>query len=288
MEIKMTAGKTLSPYGFTSYRRYLREYYLFRKGSERGYSYRMFSRAGGFSSPNILKLVMEGQRNLTPESTAQFIKALGLSRKKAEYFRQMVILDQSKTDSEKQEAWKNIKRLTPYSKKKTLKNEEIQYQYLSHWLHPVLRDMVLVQGFSDDPYWIASRINGRCSIKEIRSAFLFLLENGYIVRQGDRYETADDIVATSDEVRSLSIRQYHRCMLEQGGHILDDLEIGDREFGALTMVLPEESFEELKHKMKTFRQELHHWAVQVGEEKSGSSVVQVNMQMYPQTKRKVK
>jgi len=43
---------TLSVYGYTDYRAYLRNFYDMRKESERGYSYRAFSKAAGFSSPN--------------------------------------------------------------------------------------------------------------------------------------------------------------------------------------------------------------------------------------------
>ena len=52
---------------------------IFRKDGKRGYSYRAFSKAAGFSSPNVLKLVIEGKRNIGPEAVENFITALGLS-----------------------------------------------------------------------------------------------------------------------------------------------------------------------------------------------------------------
>ena len=46
------------------------------KATKPQFSYRYFSRVAGFSSPNFLKLVAEGQRNLSPKSIAKFAKKL--------------------------------------------------------------------------------------------------------------------------------------------------------------------------------------------------------------------
>jgi uncharacterized protein (TIGR02147 family) len=74
-------------------------------------------------------------------------------------------------------------------------------------------------------------------------------------------------------------------MLDQAKESLDSLPLEEREFGALTFVLPEVALAELKYKMKLFRRELHTWAMQVAEGKEGEIVVQVNAQMYPHTRK---
>jgi uncharacterized protein (TIGR02147 family) len=93
------------------------------------------------------------------------------------------------------------------------------------------------------------------------------------------------MVLSSDEVRSLAIRNYHRQMLDQAKESLENLPIEEREFGALTFVLPEAALAELKYKLKTFRRDMHTWAMQVAEEQGGDIVVQLNAQMYPHTKK---
>lgn len=280
---RASTQKILSIYGYTNYRTYLRDFYRFKKDSYRGYSYRKFSKAAGFNSPNMLKLVIDGHRNLTSTSLPKFIKGLGLVGQMAEYFRVLVKLNQAKTDNEQLEYFEKLKRLTPAAKKRKINAESLRY--LSHWLFPVIREMIHLPDFCDDPYWIARRLTGRASIKEINQALQFLIKNNFIVKNNGRYETNDNMVLSSDEVKNLAIRNYHREMLNQARQSLESLPLEEREFGALTFVLPEDSLIELKFKLKEFRKELHLWAIQAADDKKTENVVQLNFQMFPQTKR---
>lgn len=273
----------LNVFGYTDYRAYLRDFYEFRKDGQHGYSYRAFSKAAGFTSPNILKLVIDGERNISPDAVQKFIKALGLKGAMADYFTSLVKMNQAKTDAEKEEHFGTLQKLTPQAKKRDLNAESLRY--VSHWLYPVIREMVSLEEFRDDPYWISRRLNGRATATEIAQALQFLTKEGFIVREEGKFVAKDNMVLSSDEVKSLAIRNFHRLMLEQAKETLESLPVEEREFGALTFVLPESALTELKFKMKQFRRELHTWAMQVANEQGGEIVVQVNSQMYPHTKK---
>ena len=66
------------PQDFVDYRAYLREMFDYLKVTRPQFSYRYFSRIAGFTSPNFLKLVADGERNLTPPSIPKFAKGLWL------------------------------------------------------------------------------------------------------------------------------------------------------------------------------------------------------------------
>lgn len=98
------------------------------------------------------------------------------------------------------------------------------------------------------------------------------------------------MVLSSDEVRSLAIRNYHRQMLELAKQSLESLPMEQREFGALTLNLPESALPELKFKLKEIRKELHEWGLQVAQIQAqqgnlNESVTQINFQMFPLTRR---
>lgn len=281
--VASVSDKVLSVYGYTDFRAYLRDFYEFRKDGSHGYSFRAFSKAAGFTSPNILKLVIEGERNISPDATQKFVKALGLKGQMAEYFATLVRMNQAKSDADKEYYFAILQKLTPQAKRRDLSAESLRY--LSHWLFPVIREMVALKDFRDDPYWISRRIIGKASATEIGQALQFLMKEGFIEKVDGQFRTADNMVLSSDEVKSLAIRNYHRQMLEQAKDSLDSLPIEEREFGALTFVLPEAALTELKYKMKMFRRDLHTWAMQVAEEQEGEIVVQVNAQMYPHTRK---
>ncbi len=279
------ASPELSVYGYTDYRAYLRAFYNHKKQSVRGYSYRAFSKAAGFTSPNFLKLVIEGKRNIGNDALGKFVKALHLNNQMGEYFTALVNMNQSKTDAEKEQWFLEIQKLTPHAKKRQLHVEE--HQYLSHWLYPAIREMIALDDFSDDPYWIARRLNGNANVGEIAAAMKFLVEEGYIRKGVDgSYSANDNIVITSDEVKNLAIRNYHRQMMEQAKVSLESIAMSEREFAALTFTLPEKSMAELKSRLKAFRQDIHDWAMQAAAANGHDAVVQLNFQMYPHSKLK--
>ena len=59
-------------YDFLDYRAYLRAYYEAAKRTQRSFSFRSFSKLAGLRSPNFLKLVIEGERNLGADSVPRF------------------------------------------------------------------------------------------------------------------------------------------------------------------------------------------------------------------------
>lgn len=283
MKQQKKPDQVLSIYGFTDYRKYLEAFYHHKKEGPKGYSYRTFSKMAGFTSPNILKLIIMGERNLSASSTDKFIKGLGLNGKMSEYFRVLVRFNQAKDIDSKAELYQKLIHLTPVAKRRQL--DEASMEYLSHWLFPVLREMVMLGDFNDEPYWISRRLRGNATIKQITYALGFLKEQGFIEKQKDgRYMPKDRLVLSTDEVESLAIRRYHKQMLEQSVSALDVIPLGEREFGALTFLLPAEALDELKGKLKEFRKNIHQWAIRELGENDQGQVVQINIQMYPQTK----
>ena len=78
------------------YREFLRDFCQQKKATEYGSSHRAFSRRAGLRSTNSLKLVMEGERNLTAEMARQFATACRLSDREADYFCELVAFNPAK------------------------------------------------------------------------------------------------------------------------------------------------------------------------------------------------
>lgn len=88
-------------YDYYDFRKYLNDYYNYKKANSKGFSYRYFAKRAGFNSGSFLKLVMDGKRNLSEDSLDKFINAMELSEDEATYFRALVGLGQSQTNREK-------------------------------------------------------------------------------------------------------------------------------------------------------------------------------------------
>ena len=106
--------KQVTIFEYDNYRAYLRDLYKFYKETKPQFSYRYFSQKAGFRSPNFLQLVIEGKRNLSPESVEKFTHALKLGKKEAEFFRVLVYLNQARTVSEKKIYAEQLMQFRPF------------------------------------------------------------------------------------------------------------------------------------------------------------------------------
>jgi transcriptional regulator with XRE-family HTH domain len=88
-------------FAYSDYRAFLRDYYRARKATGRGFSYRSFSRRAGLKSPNYLKLIVDGARNLSPDMAERFAEACGLADDKQRYFVQLVALCQAASSADR-------------------------------------------------------------------------------------------------------------------------------------------------------------------------------------------
>ena len=88
-------------YTYLDYRRYLKDLYKKLKETTNHFSFRYFAKAAGLKAPNYLKLVMDGERNLSQDGIRKFCKGLKLNKGEQEFFENLVHMNQSKTDEEK-------------------------------------------------------------------------------------------------------------------------------------------------------------------------------------------
>ena len=88
-------------FDFLDYRTYL-QYWFERKKKDRStFSYRVFSRQINQKSPSYLKDIIEKRRNINFAHFEVLTNALELKHRERIYFRNLIVLDQSKDREEK-------------------------------------------------------------------------------------------------------------------------------------------------------------------------------------------
>ena len=159
--------KTLRPEkpvlaSYTEFRKYLRDFYNYKRtmgtNSLRPYSYGTFSAAADIKSPNYLKLIIEGQRNLSPRMMDKFAKALQLNKEESYEFRALVEYGQAKDPLERNQALKHLARLRV---RRQLREGEIDsktWDKVSNWVAWVLYNMVDQEGVEFTPQKIQSSL----------------------------------------------------------------------------------------------------------------------------------
>lgn len=264
-------------YKYLDYRNYLKDYYQAKKVAKgSAFSYRSFARDAGFSSPNFLKLVIEGKRNLGPRGTLQFAKALRLGKQEAAHFENLVHFKQAETDEEKNKWYQKLATSKRYREIKEIEHD--QFEYYSHWYCAAIRELVLLADFKEDPAWIADELKPSISPKEAKTALELLQRLGFLVRNRDGHLVqAERNITTAREVRSLAIANYHRQMLKKAFESIERTPPQQRDISSLTVAISQEKFEEAKRRIQEFRRELN---VLLSDDTECDAVYQLNFQIF--------
>jgi uncharacterized protein (TIGR02147 family) len=273
------AGRALEVdvFAYFEYRSFLRDAYRDLKQRQPGFSYRWFARRAGMTSPNFLKLVIDGKRNLTAASTDKFAGALELTASETDFFRELVGFGQAKSAADKNRHFERIGAFRQHRAVCAL--ERHQFEYLSHWWYPAIRELVACQGFVEDPEWIAGRLVPAISPAQARQALELLFALGFVERdQGGRLRQKAPLLSTGPEVRSLAVGNFHRQMMERAAAAIELCERDQRDISGVTVALSAESFQRVKQKIIELRAEL--LALSAGDGRP-TRVVQVNFQLFP-------
>ena len=261
------------------YRDFLRDFYTAKKCEHAFYSYRLFSQKAGFKSPNFLKLVIEGKRNLTKESVFKFSKALGLSKGEAEYFENIVFLNQSRSLEEKNAYLSKVMKFRIKTDPKKI--EESEYEYYSRWYHPVIRELVTAVDFNGDFRRLAMSVVPIITAAEAERSVALLLNLQFIRRCADgSYKKTASVLSTGPQVRSVAVANYHKSMLKLASEAIERFPSSKRNISSLTLSVSQDTFASIVTRIQQFRQELLELAEA---DCDPQKVVQVNLQAFPLT-----
>lgn len=269
-------------YQFKDYRKYLETFYVTKKKLNKHYSYAVFSQMAGLNSPNYLKRVMEGSRNITNKNLRNFILGLGLKKKEAQYFENLVMFNQSEAQDAKDFYFQEIKKMASQDDS-AFKIDGDYYEYLSNWYYVAIHELVNVKGFKEAPAWIVEQLKNKVTQPQVKKALQLLLKIGFLKRgkEGKLCQVYPQINYQKD-VRNLAIQKFHSQMIDLAKDSIAKEEYTKREPSSVTLCIDNKNFLELKKKIEDFREEINSkYSCPSGE---GDSVVQVNFQLFSLTK----
>jgi uncharacterized protein (TIGR02147 family) len=266
---------------YRDYRVFLREHYERSKQRKRGYSLRAFSLGAGLRSPNYLKLVMDGARNLTPQMAFRFAETCGLSGEAVEYFCDLVAFNQARLARERELCYERLKRFSRFRKVYKLDAESA---YHSEWYIPAIRELASRADFREDASWIAATLLPPISPAQARRAIAVLLELALLVRDDSgRLVQPEQLVETPEGPLGHHVVKFHRVMMEHGSDALDRIPREEREISSLTLCLSEADFAKLRAEIASFRSRLLQRYQSAAD---AERVVQLNFQLFPLSRKR--
>jgi uncharacterized protein (TIGR02147 family) len=275
---------------YTDYRAYLRDFYEFKraqtKNSLRPYSYGTFAAAADIKSPNYLKLIIDGQRNLSREMALKFARALQLNKEESDEFTALVEFTQAIEPLERN---RYLKALADLRVRQQLKSGEINvetWDKVPSWVTWVLYALSEQKNVRFEPEALFELLRGKARIEEIRKSLEKLYASGELVKDPVTGEVTKgrELMSGSENVPVALVRKLQAELIYLGLESLFQDMPKDREVGTQTLALTEEEFEQLKFELRQFRK---RWTKDISvARKSGkaSRVFQLNIQLFPVSK----
>ncbi|NRA47309.1 MAG: TIGR02147 family protein [Oligoflexales bacterium] len=277
--------KKPSIFGYTSYRQYLQDFFEYKKSKDYGYSYRQFSKSAGFSSVSVLPSILSGRRNLSIKSIPKFVSVLQLNAEEKKYFILLVKMNNEKNVENIDKYFQELTAITPSKSKKQLSDEH--FQYLSHWIYPLLEELVNFEDFKEDFGWVKSILyDSQISDQEISSALLFLKRTELVVKnESGKYSATGKILTFPGDRKNLNIRRFHRMIMDQAKKLHEVLNPSEREYATITLCVPKSEIAEIKKKISDFKSELlEKYTGGVEKSSDSSTITQLNIQFFRHSK----
>ncbi len=275
---------------YLDFRKYLADYYLYRRELSRNdlrpYNYAVFSAAANIKSPNYLKLIIEGRRNLSEDMIAKFAKALSLSKEQAEEFKLLVLYGQASDPAERNMHLKALNEKRVDLKLKSGEIDQKTWEKIPSWIAWILYSLVDQKNVSFDPEKLRETLRNKASADEIHQALNSLLNAGELVRDEETGEMkkARSLMESAEEVPVALVRKLQAELMYLGLESLFQDSATEREFGSATLAMTKQEFEELRFTLRKIRKEAQK---NIGVKRltsKGDRIYQLNLQLFPITK----
>jgi uncharacterized protein (TIGR02147 family) len=266
-----------SVFEYIDYRRFLKDFYDDAKKTRKYFSYRFFALRAGVNAPILLKMVIDGKRNLSSKTIDKFIKGVGLKEKEAVFFRNLVRFNQAKSSLEKQEYYRVLKSMSDQVPQHLM--EDDHFDYYDKWYVSAIREGICQHDYHDNWDMVAKSVYPEISPDDAQKAVAWLCAHGLLnKKKNGRCEQTHKAITTRSEVKSMVVRNFNRVMIRLAERSLDDFPVEERYASGITVGLTKEAYAMIESEIEGFRDRV----VKIVDSLDQSdSVYQVNIQMFP-------
>lgn len=274
---------TTNIFEYVDFKSYLKDLAAEYKKKRPHFTLRHFADKAGLKSPGLLKMVIDGDRRLTFDTTQSFCQAFDITGKEKRYFETLVQYTQAKDPDRKRQYLEELNSLRPRSQRFTLAKKH--HRYLTRDYYVTIREMVALADFREDYDFIAARCCPPIPSMEAKEAVETLLELRLLKRDtGGQLQQTDAFVHTTDRnTQALEAYHFHEAVLNKARYALGYLPQEKRSYYALTLPLPADMVAEVINDFYQLRDRVVEKVNRRG--KDYAEVYQMNFQFFPATQR---
>ncbi len=277
---------------YTDYRSYLNDHFEFRRHETRHqlrpFSYSDFSAAADIRSPNYLKLIIGGDRNLSLDMCKKFGRALRLEKADQEEFELLVAYNQADDPLERNSS---LKALSEMRAQKSLDAGDIDittWEKMPGWLSWVIYALIDQTNIDFSIDHLKKVLRQRVSEKDIQEAIDKLVASGDVRIENNIPYKNNKVISNSDKIPAALVRKLQAELVYLGLESLYRDAPQEREISGFTIAMTDDEFTWVRHELRKIRKELQAKLMMAREKSPGKKVYQVNIQLFPLTNESLK
>lgn len=270
-------------WGYLNYREYLKAIYHHKKRDSKGrFSYRLFSIKTGVASPNYLKLIVDGSRNVTPTHARKIAQFCHLTESERDYFLALTRWNQAKKEEERNTLWAEVLRKRASAKEFELSTAQLSILTQSHTI--AIFEMLRILPFHSTEE-IAARLRQKTSPEAVEESLRQLMKAKVIAQTPKGYQILQKTLHTSEDIPSASIQQFHKTMLSHAANAIESVHVSEREYISTTIAIRKADLPKLKEHIREMRNLIFSETESIS---NPEEVYQLNIQLFPLTHTKEK
>ena len=272
---------------YLEYRCFLKDFYHHRRAATardvRPYNYAMFSAAADIRSPNYLKLVIDGQRNLSESMAEKFARAMGLNKADATEFVALVLYTQAVEPIERSRYLKHLSQLRVEAKMESGEIDSKRWDSIPSWISWMLLQLLDVRVLKLEPVAVSKLLDGKVSPEVVKRALEGLVEVGMLERDpvSNELKPTKQYYDSPFEMPADMIRKLQTELILLGLDSLFKDSPKEREFGTLTLSLTRDEFEKMKFEVRHLRKRWQREYTDRPHSGKPERLYQFNVQLFP-------
>lgn len=215
----------------------------------------------------------------SPELAESLLKSWNMSLKESEYFRLMIQLERKRKQGD--DLSEILERMARLSGKPASSVQVLDFSIIRDWYYVVIRQMVEMPSFQEDPQWISKTLNRKITPTQAQQALEKLERLEVLERnpQTGRLQPTARYAESTHDIPSSAIRAHQCAMIQRALEALEERPVDERLFNTLTLNID-------RARLPQFRQMLLDFMRSMNTEfsaTSSDSVCQLNLQFFEHT-----
>ena len=268
-------------FSFVDFKRYLAEAFARRSGKDTRFTKTYICRQMGLpNSRSYFSDIVSGSKELSKAKMEMLIPIFELQGDEAQYFRFLVLYNQTLVRDEKEFY---LEQLIALNRTPWMLVDKGAYDYYKDWYVSAIRAYLDIAEVKDDYEVIARSLYPSVSLPQVKTAMELLKRLDFIRKDASgSWKPTNKILFSEGDGHDAVIKRYQAKCIELSVSALYDVELKPKSFATRTLSVSPQTYGKIEKKLGKFLSEVRSLVHK--DEAPADRICQLNVQLYPQAR----